>query len=82
MPILEWTIFGVVAALIVNVLDLHPSGGVLGNLILGICGAVSGGLLSSFLFATNKSPLAQLTFLIILGFTFGLLTLSRLLRRL
>lgn len=48
MDILSWSIFGLIAGVIANVIDPSPAkGGVLGAVILGILGALVGGFLAN-----------------------------------
>jgi len=51
MDIVTWVVFGLVAGIVANMIDPHPSeGGVLGAIVLGILGAVVGGFLANLIF--------------------------------
>lgn len=54
MDILSWIIFGLVAGILVSILDPYPSTeGILGTVMLGILGSLVGGLLSGIVFGAE-----------------------------
>lgn len=55
MDILSWSLFGLIAGTIANVIDPSPAkGGILGAVILGILGAVVGGFLANLVFGAQN----------------------------
>lgn len=66
MNILSWLVFGALAGIIANIIDPRPArGGLVGAVILGILGAVLGGLLANLFLGVG-----------ITGFDFGSLAVS------
>lgn len=56
MDILAWIIFGLIAGVVANAIDPHPSqGGILGAMALGIVGALVGGFLANTVFGVGVS---------------------------
>ena len=65
MNILSWMIFGMIIGAIATILDKkQQEGGALGAVLLGVVGAILGGLLANLLFGTplgGFNPIALLT---------------------
>lgn len=54
MNVLGWIIFGMIIGVIANIIDPHPSeGGWLGAAVLGVLGAILGGMLGNLVFGIN-----------------------------
>jgi uncharacterized membrane protein YeaQ/YmgE (transglycosylase-associated protein family) len=82
MSILGWAVFGLVAGVIANALDPHPSeGGVLGAIVLGILGAVVGGFLANMLFGVGISGFDLPSFAVAVLGSLLLLGIGRTVRR-
>ena len=53
MGIISWIILGLIAGWLVGLFVNKPSSGLLQNLVLGVVGAVVGGILASAIFGTG-----------------------------
>ena len=66
MNILSWLMFGLLVGILANALDTDSRHNLTGNLLLGIGGAVIGGILASFAFGAGVQHF-NMTSLIIAG---------------
>lgn len=56
MDILAWAVFGLIAGVVANAIDPHPSqGGILGAIVLGVVGALVGGFVANLVFGVGVS---------------------------
>lgn len=68
MNILSWMIFGIIIGTIATILDKkQQEGGALGAILLGIVGAVLGGLLANLLFGTPLGGFNPVALLVAIG---------------
>lgn len=82
MNFFSWIIFGLIIGIIANLLDPEPEkGGILGTIILGVVGALVGGLLANLVFGIGVTGFNFTSFVVaILGSLF-LLFVQRATRR-
>lgn len=80
MNLLSWILFGAIVGIITNSLDHSTTSGIPNALILGIIGAVTGGLLASVLFGGQYQRFDLTSFLIAAGGSLFLLTIGRALK--
>ncbi len=82
MNIITWTIFGLIVGAAANIIFPDSSrGGILGAILLGVAGAVVGGLIASMFFGQNVSGFNLPSLVIAIGGSILLLFLGRYLRR-
>lgn len=78
MNIFAWVVFGVVVGVVTNIIDPRPSqGGLFGAILLGISGALLGGLVSSVIFQSGITSFNLTTFVIAVLGSLLLLLLGR-----
>jgi uncharacterized membrane protein YeaQ/YmgE (transglycosylase-associated protein family) len=79
MNFLPWMIFGIVAGVMATLLETNPKDrGLLGAIILGILGSMTGGMLADLLLSQEVGGVASLTTIVALGGGLGLLFIGRL----
>lgn len=65
MNILAWILFGLIVGFIANLIDPAPNeGGLIGNMILGILGALLGGFLGNLIFGVGVSGFDPSSFIV------------------
>jgi uncharacterized membrane protein YeaQ/YmgE (transglycosylase-associated protein family) len=79
MNILSWIIFGALAGAITNIIDPHPArGGAIGAIVLGILGALLGGLLANLFFGVTVTGFNLTSFIIAVLGSLLILSVQRL----
>jgi uncharacterized membrane protein YeaQ/YmgE (transglycosylase-associated protein family) len=84
MDIMSWSVFGLIAALIITIIDRHvpTSERMLGAIMLGVLGAVLGGLLGNVMFTTNNLGFDLASFILAITGSLVLLVVQRGVKRL
>lgn len=79
MNFVPWLMFGIVAGVMATLLETNPKDrGLLGAIILGILGSMTGGMLADLLLSQEITGAASLTTIVALGGGLGLLFIGRL----
>lgn len=82
MNILAWILFGLITGIIANMLDPRPTeGSLFAALILGVGGALTGGILANIFFGMSITGFNLTSFLVAVAGSLLLLFISRALRR-
>lgn len=82
MSVVAWIVLGLIAGVIANAIDPHPSqGGIGGAIVLGIVGALVGGFLADLLFGVGISGFNLSSVLVAVGGSLILLWIGRALSR-
>lgn len=82
MNILAWVLFGLITGIIANMLDPKASeNSIFSALIMGVGGALTGGLLANYFFGMTVSGFNLSSFLVAVAGSLLLLLLSRTIRR-
>lgn len=82
MNILSWIIFGLIVGLLANFIYPEESkGGLLSAILLGIAGAVAGGVIATALLGLNVTGFNLSSLIVSIGGALLLLTLARYFRR-
>ncbi len=54
MNLISWALFGIIVGMVVNTIDPAPNkGGLFGTLLVGVAGALVGGLIANLLFGAG-----------------------------
>lgn len=80
MNILSWVLFGLITGIIAYMLDAKENGLVFA-MVLGVAGAVSGGLLANVFFGSSLSGFNLASFMLSVAGSLMILILSKALRK-
>ena len=82
MNILSWILFGLIVGIVANAIDPTPTkSGVTGSILLGVVGALVGGLLANLIFGITVSGFNFTTFLVAIAGSLLLLFFGKAMRR-
>jgi uncharacterized membrane protein YeaQ/YmgE (transglycosylase-associated protein family) len=82
MNIVTWLIFGLITGVTAHLLDSSEArGGLLGTVLLGILGAMVGGLLANLIFGANLTGFSLVSFVVAILGSLLLLFVQRAVRR-
>ena len=82
MNIVSWILFGLIVGVVANAIDPHPNkGGLIGSMLLGIVGALTGGFLANIIFGITVTGFNLTSFLVAVAGSLILLFVGRALRR-
>lgn len=82
MNILSWILFGLIVGVVANAIDPAPEeGGISGAIILGVAGALVGGLLANLLFGVSVTGFDITSFIVAVAGSLIVLFGVRALRR-
>lgn len=82
MSIFAWVIFGLISGAVANIIDPEPAqGGAIGAVMLGILGAVVGGLVANLIFGVGITGFNVPSFTVAILGAIALLMAGKALRR-
>ena len=82
MNIISWILFGLLVGIVANAIDPQKHrGGLLGSILLGVGGALVGGLIANLFFGMNTATFTLSSFLVAVGGALFLLLAGRAMRR-
>ena len=82
MNILSWILFGLIVGIVTNAIDPTPNkSGAIGSVLLGVFGALTGGLLANLIFGITISGFNATTFLVAIAGSLLLLFFGKAMRR-
>ena len=82
MNILSWILFGLIVGVVANAIDPSPNKrGATGSILLGVIGALVGGLLANLIFGITISGFNITTFLVAIAGSLLLLFFGKAMRR-
>jgi len=78
MSVIGWIVFGLIAGVIANAIDPRPSsGGIVGAIVLGIVGAMTGGFLANLLLGVDITGFNLASFVVAVAGALLLLFIGR-----
>ena len=82
MNIISWILFGLIVGIVANAIDPSPNkSGVTVSILLGVVGALVGGLLANLIFGISVSGFNVTTFLVAIAGSLLLLFFGKAMRR-
>ena len=82
MNILLWIVFGTIVGTVINAIDPAPKrNGMVSAMLLGIVGALIGGLLANIIFGMEVSGFNTASFFVAIGGSFLLLLAGKTIRK-
>jgi uncharacterized membrane protein YeaQ/YmgE (transglycosylase-associated protein family) len=80
--IVSWILFGLIVGIVANAIDPSPNkSGVTGSILLGVVGALVGGLLANLIFGITITGFSLTTFLVAIAGSLLLLFFGKAMRR-
>jgi len=82
MNLLAWTVFGLIIGIVANMIDPAPErGGIVGTILLGVVGALVGGMLANLVFGFGVSGFNLTSFIVAILGSLLLLLIQRAVRQ-